>query len=47
MKLPGTINNNPQSQRDGVSDHDTFLSRYHVYKYLIKEFVKNKESKSF
>ena len=47
MKLPGTINNNPQSQRDGVSDHDTFLSRYHEYKDLIKEFVKNKESKSF
>ena len=35
MKLPGTINNNPQSQRDGVSDHDTFLSSVDKFKLFI------------
>ena len=47
MELPGINNINPQSQKDGINDKKTFLHRYHEYKDLIKELVKNKESKSF
>ena len=48
MKLPKCSNvTNAQSQRDGIKDHNTFLSRYHEYKNLINDLVVNKQSKSF
>ena len=48
MKLPGTNNTtNIQSQRDGINDHETFLSRYHEYKDLIKDLVDKNKSKTF
>lgn len=47
MKLPGCINNNKQSNFEGISDQKLFLSRYHEFKELIDSLVSNNKSKTF
>lgn len=48
MKLPNCSNaTNIQSQKDGIEDYNTFLSRYHEYKELITNLVASQNSKSF
>lgn len=48
MELPGTNNTtNIQSQTDGISDKETFLSKYYEYRDMIKNLVDENQSKTF
>ena len=47
MKLPGTLNNNAQSQREGIANEKLFLQKYEEFKELISKLVSTGESKTF
>jgi hypothetical protein len=47
MNLPGTVNNNAQCKREGISDQILFLSRYEQFKQLLLDLIERGESKTF